>query len=213
MTGSMFDKIRDQKILPAITFHDLNHVAPVCEALSRAGITTMEIAVRTDIAFDAIKMIRNQFPGLTIGAGTILSILQLRAAIDAGAMFGLSPSLNINVVKEAVRHGFSFIPGVMTPSEIESACESGCKVQKLFPASAIGGISFLKAMHGPYAHLNLMFIPMGGVNLHNMNDYLQLANVIAVGGSWLVPDASVKARNFSIIEQNAVDALEMIRKN
>lgn len=208
----MLSKICDQKILPAITFSNLADVIPVSESLSRGGISVMEIAVRTDIAFHSIRRIRQELPGITTGAGTILNVSQLHEAIDAGAVFGLSPSLNLAVVKEAVRLQFPFIPGVMTPSEIETAFEFGCSLLKLFPANSIGGISFLRAMQGPYAHLTLQFIPMGGINLQNMKEYLQLPNVAAVGGSWLVTEALLGAKNYAGIEQNAKDAVQMIVK-
>jgi len=167
----------------------------------------MEVTLRTDTAVAAIRAVASNISGMTIGAGTILNVSQLHQAIDAGAVFGLSPSLNLNVVKEANRLNFFFIPGVMTPSEIETAYENGCTVLKLFPVSSIGGISFLKSVQSPYAHLQLQFIPMGGINLHNMKDFLELRNVIAVGGSWLAPEELMKRNDYAAIEKNTRDAL------
>jgi 2-dehydro-3-deoxyphosphogluconate aldolase/(4S)-4-hydroxy-2-oxoglutarate aldolase len=148
---------------------------------------------------------------MTIGAGTILTTAQLQSAIGAGAVFGLSPSLNIDVLAEAVRNRFPFIPGVMTPSEIDTAFAESFSILKLFPASSIGGVSFLKAMQGPYAHLNIQFIPMGGVSPENMSDYLAQPNVIAVGGSWLASPQLIKNKDYAAIEKNALSAIKKQR--
>lgn len=185
MLLSIKDKLISHRVLPAVTFAHIEEALPVAEALLKGGLSIIEVALRTEIAFETISAIAKNFPEMTIGAGTILTPHQLQQAKDAGAAFGLSPSLNFAVLDEAVRSQFPFIPGVMTPSEIETAFGKGFSVLKLFPASAIGGVAFLKAIQGPYAHLNIQFIPMGGINTENMNDYLALPNVIAVGGSWL----------------------------
>jgi 2-dehydro-3-deoxyphosphogluconate aldolase/(4S)-4-hydroxy-2-oxoglutarate aldolase len=200
-----------QKILPAVTFTDAAEALPVTEALLKGGLSIMEVALRTPDAFKAIGSIAKNFPEMKLGAGTVLHVLQLKQAIDAGAGFGLSPSLNISVLEEASKNNFPFIPGVMTPSEIETAHAAGFSIQKLFPASSIGGVSFLKAMQGPYAHLNVHFIPMGGVNLQNMSEYLLLTNVIAVGGSWLASPELISQKNYAAIEENARQALAKIK--
>src|ERR1700754_551014 len=151
----------DQKILPAVPFPVIEEVIPVTEAIIKGGLTVMEVAFRTPVAASCIKMIRKVFPEVKIGAGTILTIEQLHRAIDVGAQFGLSPGLNPGIVREAHRLNFSFIPGAMTPSNIEMAVELGCTTLKLFPAAQVGGVDFLKAMEGPYGHLGIQYIPMG----------------------------------------------------
>ena len=145
-----------------------------------------------------------------VGAGTLLTVDQLKKAIDAGAQFGLSSGLNTKVCIEAAAMKFPFIPGVMTPSEIELAYGIGYSIQKLFPAAPLGGTSFLKALLGPYDQLDLQFIPMGGVNISNMNDYLKLKNVIAVGGSWLATKEIMITKNYKAIEANVAEALQNI---
>jgi 2-dehydro-3-deoxyphosphogluconate aldolase/(4S)-4-hydroxy-2-oxoglutarate aldolase len=140
-----------------------------------------------------------------------LSIDQLNKAMDAGAEFGLSPSLNKTICEEAKRLGFPFIPGVMTPSEIEFAHELGHTVLKLFPAAQLGGASFLKAMLGPYEQLGIQFIPMGGVNINNIKEYVHLKNVIAVGGSWLVTKESMFTINYLGVYYNVLEALQSIK--
>jgi 2-dehydro-3-deoxyphosphogluconate aldolase / (4S)-4-hydroxy-2-oxoglutarate aldolase len=199
-----------QKILPAVVFEEEETVLPVAEAFLTAGLNVMEVPVRTLIALNAVSTIRKNFPGMYVGAGTLLNVNSLTDAVNAGAQFGLSSSLNAKVCTEAKRLNFPFIPGIMTPSEIELAHELGYPIQKLFPAAQLGGISFLKAMLGPYEQLGIQFIPMGGVNLSNMNDYLQLKNVIAVGGSWLASKDLLATKNYKAIGTNVSMALEYI---
>ncbi len=127
--------------------------------------------------------------------------------MDAGAQFGLAPGFNPVVCQNALDNHFPFIPGVMTPSEIESAAGMGFEILKLFPASQLGGVHFLKAIQDPYQSLQIMFIPMGGVSLSNMNEYLQLKNVIAVGGSWLTKAEFIKAGQFEKITESVKEAL------
>jgi len=204
-----------QKILPAITFDAVDNALPVAEAFLKAGLHVIEIPFRTKVAEQSIGVIRKAFPELNVGAGTLLTNIQVQKAMDAGAHFGLSPGYNSTVCNEAKRLGLPFIPGVMTPSEIESAHEVGFTIQKLFPVEQLGGVSFLKAMQGPYEQLNVKFIPMGGVNLDNMTDYLKLKNVIAVGGSWMVSKELMMNSNYKAIENNVADALaktKMINK-
>jgi 2-dehydro-3-deoxyphosphogluconate aldolase/(4S)-4-hydroxy-2-oxoglutarate aldolase len=199
-----------QKILPAVVFYDEESILPVTESFLNAGLHVMEIPFRTSVSVHAISRIRKEFPEMVVGAGTILNTNSLKDAVNAGAQFGLSSSLNSKVCSKANQIKFPFIPGVMTPSEIESAHELGYKIQKLFPAAQLGGASFLKAMLGPYEQLNLQFIPMGGVNLSNINDYLQLKNVIAVGGTWLVTKEMMIKKEYKVIETIVREALRHI---
>jgi 2-dehydro-3-deoxyphosphogluconate aldolase/(4S)-4-hydroxy-2-oxoglutarate aldolase len=206
-------KILQQKILPAINIEDAEHVLPVTEKLLHAGLNVMEIQFRTQNAAAAIEAVRRNFPEMNIGAGTLLSVEQLNTAIDAGAQFGLSPSLNKTICNKAKQLEFSFIPGVMTPSEIEFAHELGYTVLKLFPAAQLGGAAFLKAMLGPYEQLNVQFIPMGGVNQKNMLEYLKLKNVIALGGSWLATKELISNKNFTAIYNNVVEAMKIVKEH
>ncbi|MEO8414154.1 MAG: bifunctional 4-hydroxy-2-oxoglutarate aldolase/2-dehydro-3-deoxy-phosphogluconate aldolase [Ginsengibacter sp.] len=202
----------EKKILPAVTFDNEENVLPVVETFLKAGLSLMEIPFRTGVAEKAITLIRNNFSGMYIGAGTLLSTDQLHKAINAGAHFGLSPGLNQSVCNEAKRLGFPFIPGVMTPSEMERADELGYTIQKIFPADQLGGVSFLKAMQGPYEQLGIQFIPMGGVNIQNMGAYLLLKNVIAVGGSWLASKELMRVKDYKAIADNIKAALQNIKQ-
>ncbi|MEJ7779659.1 MAG: hypothetical protein WKF68_08710 [Daejeonella sp.] len=121
----------------------------------------------------------------------------------------MNPLRNRGLCKEAARLNFPFIPGVMTPSEIEVALELGCKILKLFPAAQAGGLEMLKALEGPYGHTGVKFIPMGGVNLQNMQQFIRHKSVIAVGGSWLAEKNLIAAGNYQKIKLNVMEALQM----
>ncbi|MBL7735535.1 MAG: bifunctional 4-hydroxy-2-oxoglutarate aldolase/2-dehydro-3-deoxy-phosphogluconate aldolase [Chitinophagaceae bacterium] len=209
----MLSSFLHQKVLPAITFSTVDEALPAAEAVVKGGLQVMEIAFRTVAAPDAISAIRKRFPEITVGAGTLLSLPQLRQAVDAGAQFGLSPGFNPAITGEAKRIGFPFIPGVMTPSEIELACEAGHNVLKLFPAAQVGGVDFLKALEAPYVQLGLGFIPMGGVYLQNMHQFVSLKNVIAVGGSWLATRELIAQGQWTVIEKNVREALQKINQS
>jgi 2-dehydro-3-deoxyphosphogluconate aldolase/(4S)-4-hydroxy-2-oxoglutarate aldolase len=201
-----------QKILPAVTFSSIDEVLPVTEALLKGGLNTMEITFRTHVAADSIRLIRKNFPDMHVGAGTLLSPEQVQEAIEADAQFGLAPGLNPSVCSYATENNFPFIPGVMTPSEMELAAEMGFRILKLFPASQIQGPEFLKALNSTYTQLQLAFIPMGGVSVKNIEQYLHQENVIAVGGSWLASRELISNKQFLGITKNVKEVLDLINK-
>ena len=170
----------------------------------------MEIAFRSTAAAESITLIRKRFPEMTVSAGTLLTSTQLTDAMNAGAEFGLAPGFNPAICQLALDQTFPFIPGVMTPSEIELSAAMGFSILKLFPAAQMGGVDFLKAINGPYEQLRLQFIPMGGVNLNNLSDYLALNNVIAVGGSWLASRKLIEAKDYVAIRKNVEEALQKV---
>jgi 2-dehydro-3-deoxyphosphogluconate aldolase / (4S)-4-hydroxy-2-oxoglutarate aldolase len=204
--GLLFEAL-SQKILPAVTFSSTEDALPVAEAILRGGLRVMEVPFRTGVAADAISSIRKKFPEIFIGAGTLLTTMQVKQALDAGAQFGLAPGFNASVCKNAITNLFPFIPGVMTPSEIEIAAEMGFKIMKLFPASQLDGIGFLKAVDAPYADLQIQFVPMGGVSIDNMKEYLELKNVIAVGGSWLATKELIRQKQYDMITARVAEAI------
>jgi 2-dehydro-3-deoxyphosphogluconate aldolase/(4S)-4-hydroxy-2-oxoglutarate aldolase len=211
MKNGLLHTALSQQILPAVTFSSADEALPVAEAMLRGGLRVMEVTFRTSAAAEAITIIRKNFPEMYMGAGTLLSVSLLKQAVDAGAQFGLAPGFNPTICKNALDNDFPFIPGVMTPSEIESAAEMGFEILKLFPASQIDGVHFLKAIQDPYQSLKIKFIPMGGVSLNNMNEYLQLENVIAVGGSWLTKEEFMRTGQFDKITDSVKEALQKIK--
>jgi 2-dehydro-3-deoxyphosphogluconate aldolase / (4S)-4-hydroxy-2-oxoglutarate aldolase len=201
----------EQKILPAVTFEDAGKAIKVAEAFLDAGLNTMEIPFRTAEAARAVRLIASNFPKMHIGAGTLLQEKDLLEAKAAGAKFGLSPGLNPNIVKAAQKMGFDFIPGIMTPTELELGLELGCLTQKLFPVEQIGGIEFIKALSGPYGGTGVQFVPMGGVTLQNMRHYLMQPMVIAIGGSWLAGKDKIEKDDYGQIRHAVTAALEVIK--
>ena len=196
-----------QKILPAVSFEDSSQALKVAGAIRAGGLNVMEVPLRTKEAFVSIKEIRENMPEMYIGAGTILTLSQLHQAKESGAQFGLAPGFNPTIVKAAAEIDFPFVPGVMTPSEIELAIEQSCLILKLFPAEQIGGVGMLAALYGPYKHTGVKFIPMGGISLKNMSDYLAQKNVEAIGGSWIAGKDLIASRDYETITANTEEAL------
>ena len=209
-------KIRNNPVIAVLVVDNALDAAPLARALLRGGITVMELTLRTQDAFDALDRIRSEAPEILAGIGTILNVEQLRAAKERGAAFGVAPGLNSKVVAAAKELNLPFAPGIMTPSEIESAFALGCKVLKLFPAESAGGLDYLKNINAPYAHLGIDYIPLGGVSQDNLGSYLECPAVLGVGGSWLAPRKLIQEKAWDEISRNCEKASETvirIRKN
>ncbi len=204
----MLEELLNRPIIPVIVIEDADDAVPLAEALLEGGIDVIEVTFRTAAAADAISRIAKSCPDILLGAGTVLTIEQAKRAVNAGAGFGLAPGLNTEVVEHFQLLGGTFIPGVMTPSEIEKGMAIGCSLLKFFPAGAAGGISMLKALAGPYASQGIKFCPTGGVNLENMNEFLALPTVSCIGGSWLATRRQIAERQWPVITQQVREALE-----
>lgn len=194
------------RIVPVLVLTSGQKALRLGELLLKHGLGAAEITFRTKEAAGIIRSLSARFPELYIGAGTILNPDDLKRAFDSGARFAVAPGLNPRVVKAAVENGFPFAPGVCTPSEIEQACDLGCRFLKFFPAEAAGGISMLKAMAAPYRHLGLKFMPTGGVTSRNAPEYLAVGDVAAVGGTWLGKAADLEADEWEKIETLIAEA-------
>lgn len=203
----MLNKLLKRPIIPVIVLDDARDAEPLAEALLAGGMDVIEITFRTAAAVKAITSIRKSFPEMLVGAGTVVTNEQARRAIDAGVDFGLAPGLNPDTVAAFRMAGTLFIPGVMTPSEIEQGLSLGCHLLKFFPAVPAGGLDMLKALAGPYASQDVRFCPTGGINLDNMNDFLALPAVSNVGGSWLATKQQIAAHDWSAITRQAREAL------
>jgi 2-dehydro-3-deoxyphosphogluconate aldolase/(4S)-4-hydroxy-2-oxoglutarate aldolase len=204
----MIDRILAKRIVPVVVLDDVESAEPLAEALLEGGLDIMEITFRTAAAAESIKRIAKRFPEILLGAGTLLEKEQVIRAKNAGAVFGLAPGLNPEIVKTANEAGLSFSPGVMTPSEVEQALSLGCKLLKFFPAEAAGGVNMLKSLAGPYAHTGVKFVPTGGVTSANLATYLKLPVVAAIGGSWMVDKALVNAGKWEEITRLTKEALD-----
>jgi len=200
-------RIEEKRILPVLTLESPAEALAVAQALVAGGLPVMEVTFRTAAAADCVRAIREAFPEVALGAGTLLTAEQVRRAKAAGAQFGVAPGINPTVVRAAADLGLPFYPGVMTPSEVELGLSLGCTLQKFFPADVAGGVKMLKALAGPYAHTGVKFIPLGGVNAGNAAEFLALPNVAAIGGSWIADKKLIAAKDWAGITKNAREAM------
>jgi len=202
----VFDALRSCRIVPVVKLPDAAAAEPLGRALLAGGITCVEITFRSAAAEAGIRIL-SALPGLLVGAGTIRSVDQARAAQRAGARFVVSPGLRADVVRYALDEGIAVSPGVCTPTEVEQALDLGVKVLKFFPAEQFGGLGTLKAFGAVYP--DVPFMPTGGINPKNMLDYLALENVLCCGGSWLAETKLLSDRRFDEIERRAREASEL----
>ncbi len=195
-------------IVPVIKIEDVEDSVPLAQALCDGGIPCAEVTFRTAHAAEAIRRMTEAFPDMLVGAGTVLTTEQVDRAWAAGAKFMVSPGLNPKVVAYCVEKNIPIVPGCSSPSNIEQALELGLDVVKFFPAEQVGGIAMIKAMAAPYT--NVRFIPTGGINATNLNNYLSFPKVLACGGSWMVPGDALKAKDFAKIKSLAQEAMEQM---
>jgi 2-dehydro-3-deoxyphosphogluconate aldolase/(4S)-4-hydroxy-2-oxoglutarate aldolase len=178
-------QIAQFRIVPVIAIEQVEWALPLADALIAGGLPLAEITFRTAAAAEVMTLLSRERPQLLLGAGTILTAENVKRAVECGACFGVAPGTNPEVVAAAQAAGLPFTPGVVTPSEVEQALALGCTALKFFPAEASGGVAMLKSLIGPYAHTGVRFIPTGGVTPANVESYLALPQVLAVGGTWL----------------------------
>lgn len=197
-------------IIAVLVIDRLEDAVPLAGAVLAGGVNVIELALRTPCSLDALRAITSSFPEMIVGAGTILTPRQVGEVTMAGASFGVAPGFNVRVVRAAREAGLSFAPGILTPSEIELAVENNCRVLKFFPAEPAGGLDYLKTVTAPFAHLNLQFIPLGGLNVQNMASYSSDPLVLALGGSWLAPRSLVECRNWAEISRLSREATKVI---
>ena len=198
----------DAGVVPVITLARPEQGVPVAEALLAGGLTCAEITFRSDAAPAAIEMIRSRVPALLVGAGTILTTAQADAAIAAGASFLVAPGFNPAIVDHVLARGIPMLPGVCTPSEIEQALARGLHLVKLFPAAAMGGVAYLRALAGPYPMVR--YVPTGGITAGDVAGYLALPSVVAVGGTWLAAGDLVAAGAWETIRGLAAEAAAIV---
>ncbi len=203
----MLNELLKRPVIPVIVIDDANDAEPLAEALLNGGLDVIEITCRTAAAPEALARIKKSFPEMMVGAGTVVTPDQAKMCIDTGVSFGLAPGLNPGTVRFFQDNNTLFIPGVMTPSEIEKGLSLGCKMLKFFPAGAAGGANMLKNLAAPYASFGVRFCPTGGVNLDNMNDWLSLPVVSAIGGSWLATKQQIADKQWTAIAAQVKAAL------
>lgn len=203
--NKILEQIQKLGIVPVVVLNDPSEAEPIAKSLCEGGLPVAEVTFRTDAAEESIRIISTKFPKMLVGAGTVLTTEQVDRAVGAGAKFIVSPGFNPTVVKYCIDKNIPIAPGCNNPSNMEAALEMGLDVVKFFPAEQSGGIKAIKAMAAPY--VNLKFMPTGGINAGNINDYLSFNRVIACGGSWMVSSDLVKARDFDKIRELTREAV------
>ncbi len=188
-------------VIPVITVPELAHAVPLARALVAGGIRTLEITLRTPVARDAARAIIAEVPEAVVGIGTVLTPDDLQAAHDLGARFALSPGATPDLLRAAAQSDMVFMPGIATPSELMQVLAAGFGVAKFFPAVPAGGMAALKALAGPFPQAR--FCPTGGIGEQDAKAWLALPNVVAVGGSWLTPEAEIREGRFDAITERA----------
>ena len=207
----VLEKIQEIGIVPVVVLEDAKDAAPLAQALMDGGLPCAEVTFRTDASEESIRIMREQFPDMLVGAGTVLTTDQVDRAVAAGAKFIVSPGLNPRIVKYCVDKGILITPGCSNPSDVEQALENGLEVVKFFPAEAAGGLPMIKAMAAPY--VDVKFMPTGGINAKNVRDYLAYNRIIACGGSWMVKGELVKEGRFDEIEKLTREAVEIVKES
>lgn len=192
-------------IVPVIKIDDVEKAVPLAKALVAGGLPCAEVTFRTAEGEEAIRRIAKEVPEVLVGAGTVLSIEQVDRAIKAGAKFIVSPGLNPKVVSYCVEKGYPVTPGCANPSDVEQAIELGLEVVKFFPAEQAGGIKYIKSISAPYT--GMKFMPTGGVNANNINDYLSFDRILCCGGSWMVKADLINADKFDEITRLCKEAV------
>ena len=204
----ILNKIGNLHIVPVVVMEKADNSEPLAEALLAGGLPCAEITFRTDAAAESIKRISN-YKDICLGAGTVLSVEQVKQAVDAGAQFIVTPGFNPKVVGYCVENNIPVTPGICNPTQIEMGLEYGLKIFKFFPAEAYGGIKTLKAISSPYKIVK--FIPTGGINIKNLRDYLSLNNVFACGGSWPVKSHLIQEHKFNQITALVKEAVNIVK--
>ncbi|WP_202598178.1 MULTISPECIES: bifunctional 4-hydroxy-2-oxoglutarate aldolase/2-dehydro-3-deoxy-phosphogluconate aldolase [unclassified Vibrio] len=184
------------KIVPVIAINHAQQALPLAKVLMENGLPCAEITFRTEAAQEAIRLMRDAYPEMLIGAGTVLTTAQVDQAQQAGTDFIVSPGLNPTTVKYCQQRGIAIVPGVNNPSLVEQAMELGLRTLKFFPAEPSGGIAMLKALSAVYP---VKFMPTGGISTANVQHYLDLPSVVACGGTWMVPTDLMDKGDWSAI--------------
>lgn len=193
-------------VVPVIVLEKIEHALPLARALLDGGIKVLEITLRSEVAVEAIGKVCREVPEALVGAGTVASAGDLEAVADAGAVFAISPGLTPALLEAANQGPIALIPGIATASELMFGMEKGYREFKFFPAEAAGGVRMLKSISGPFPHIT--FCPTGGISADNFQDYLALANVACVGGSWVVPSRLIREQAWGKITDLARQAVQ-----
>ena len=203
------ERFEDFGVVPVVVLDDVKDALPLAKALTEGGLPCAEVTFRTEAAEESIKVMAEAYPDMVVGAGTVLTIEQVNAAVKAGAKFIVSPGFDPEIVDYCLEKEIPIFPGCVTPSEVAQAVKRGLKVVKFFPAEPAGGVAMIKAMAAPYNQLR--FMPTGGIGTQNLKDYLEFNKIICCGGSWMVKADLIKNGEFEKICKLTKEAKELAK--
>ncbi len=207
MQDKIIEVLQISPIVPVVVIENIKDAVPLAQSLIEGGIPIIEVTLRSSCALEAIELIAKNVPKMHMGAGTILNPTQLEQAQNRGAEFLISPGLTIKLLEHAKKKDMPLIPGVSSSSEVMQALELGYNALKFFPAEYCGGVKLLNAFNGPFK--GVKFCPTGGISADNMRSYLNLENVLCVGGSWLTPKDLVQNKEWDKITEICKRALAL----
>ncbi|GAA7123034.1 bifunctional 4-hydroxy-2-oxoglutarate aldolase/2-dehydro-3-deoxy-phosphogluconate aldolase [Helicobacter pylori] len=199
MQDKIIEVLQISPIIPVVVIENIKDAVPLAQSLVEGGIHIIEVTLRSSCALEAIELIAKNVPKMRVGAGTILNPTQLEQAQNRGAEFLISPGLTIKLLEHAKKKDMPLIPGVSSSSEVMQALELGYSTLKFFPAEYCGGVKLLNAFNGPFK--GVKFCPTGGISADNMHSYLNLENVLCVGGSWLTPKNLIQNKEWDKITE------------
>ncbi len=199
MQDKIIEVLQISPIVPVVVIENIKDAVPLAQSLIEGGIPIIEVTLRSSCALEAIELIAKNVPKMRVGAGTILNLTQLEQAQNRGAEFLISPGLTIKLLEHAKKKNMPLIPGVSSSSEVMQALELGYNTLKFFPAEYCGGVKLLNAFNGPFK--GVKFCPTGGISADNMRSYLNLENVLCVGGSWLTPKDLIQNKEWDKITE------------
>lgn len=201
--------LRSAPVVPVVVIDNLDDAVPLAQALYNGGLRALEITLRTPVAAQAVRLMKQALPDAYVGTGTVINRETFEASIEAGADFMVSPGVNDELLALAANCDTPFLPGAATPSEVMKLAAHGFKFLKFFPAEAAGGTAMLKSIHGPLPQVK--FCPTGGISLATAPNYLALPNVVCVGGTWMLDKTLIANKDWSAIETLARQAYELNR--
>ncbi|GAA9995897.1 bifunctional 4-hydroxy-2-oxoglutarate aldolase/2-dehydro-3-deoxy-phosphogluconate aldolase [Helicobacter pylori] len=199
MQDKIMEVLQISPIVPVVVIENIKDAVPLAQSLIEGGIHIIEVTLRSSCALEAIELIAKNVPKMRVGAGTILNPTQLEQAQNRGAEFLISPGFTIKLLEHAKKKDMPLIPGVSSSSEVMQALELGYNALKFFPAEYCGGVKLLNAFNGPFK--GVKFCPTGGISTDNMHSYLNLENVLCVGGSWLTPKNLIQNKEWDKITE------------
>ena len=206
---SLYKIIENCGVIPVVVLEDAANAVPLAKALLAGGINICEITFRTAAAEEAIRQIALNVPDMIVGAGTVITKEQAKAATDAGAKFIVSPGSDLEVIRYAKELGVYMLPGAVTPTEVMQLIKEDIKVIKFFPAENYGGLKTIKALSAPFP--NIKFVPTGGVSLSNLTAYLEFDKIAAVGGSWLCTKDLITNGKWDEITKLSKEAMDIFK--